>query len=62
MKTTKQYIKDRIMNDDRTLTEENAQIFVDKLFPNTGMNIIVETTDEDMKDEAKGKVGTIINN
>lgn len=46
MKTTKQEIKERLMNDDKTLSDNQAQQFVDDLFPNIEMNETVETDDE----------------
>ncbi len=58
MKTTKEIIKSRLLRNDNTLTEESAQQFVDDLFPNVEMNIIVETDDND-EDEATGNVGDL---
>jgi len=46
MKTTKKEIKDRLMNEDHTLTDYDVQKFVDDLFPATGMNDIVYTDDD----------------
>ena len=56
MKTTKRLIKERLINNEEA-TYEEAQSFVDNLFPGIDMDEIVETTDEDMEDEAHGNVG-----
>lgn len=46
MKTTKTEIKERLMSEDNELTDEQAQYFVDDLFPHVKMDEIVETDDE----------------
>ena len=49
MITTKQEIKARILKEDRTLTSFEAQEFVDQLFPSVGMDVIVETDDDEIE-------------